>query len=69
MHSCHEPRRLACLACGETRVVVGPETGQCPRCEYLGWAYADELDGTTRRQIMNGAFARRGLLEPVRPAL
>jgi hypothetical protein len=49
--------------------VVGPETGQCPRCEYLGWAYADELDGTTRRQIMNGAFARRGLLEPVRPAL
>jgi hypothetical protein len=54
------PSRIECLACGEVRVVTGTGTearGECPRCHYLGWAYSDELDGSTRRQIMNGALA------------
>jgi uncharacterized paraquat-inducible protein A len=55
--------QIECLACGATRVVSGlgtHETGECPRCRYLGWTYSDELDGTTRRAIMNGEFALNG---------
>jgi phage FluMu protein Com len=55
-----EPTQIECLACGDVRVVTGlatHETGECPRCRYLGWTYSDELDGTTRRAIMNGEFA------------
>ena len=55
-----EATQIECLACGATRVVSGlatHETGECPRCRYLGWTYSDELDGTTRRMIMNGEFA------------
>jgi hypothetical protein len=55
-----EATQIACLACGATRVVPGlgtHETGECPRCHYLGWTYSDELDGTMRRMIMNGEFA------------
>jgi uncharacterized paraquat-inducible protein A len=55
-----EATQIECLACGATRVVFGlgtAETGECPRCHYLGWTYSDELDGSTRRMIMNGAFA------------
>ena len=55
--SSDEPRQIACLACGETRVVFGAETGECPRCRYVGWMLADDLDGYTRRAIVNGAFA------------
>lgn len=56
----HEATQIECLACGATRVVSGlamHETGECPRCRYLGWTYSDELDGTTRRMIMNREFA------------
>jgi uncharacterized paraquat-inducible protein A len=52
--------QIECLACGATRVVFGlsrAETGECERCHYVGWTYPDELDGTTQRMIMNGAFA------------
>jgi hypothetical protein len=46
------PRQIACLACGETRVVIGPQSGECPRCHYVGWTYAEELDASTvSRQI------------------
>ncbi len=51
--------QIECLACGATRVVKGhgtAETGECPRCRYLGWTYSEGLDGTTRRMIMNGNF-------------
>jgi hypothetical protein len=54
------PTQIECLACGAVRVVHGlrkEDTGECPRCHYVGWAYSDELDGTTRRQIMNGSLA------------
>ena len=62
-HSHQGPRHIVCLACGETRIVLGIQTGECPACHYLGWTYAEELDGSTRRMIINGAFAH-----PRRPA-
>lgn len=59
LHQVHrEPRQIACLACGDTRVVFGDETGECPRCHYLGWIFADELDAWTSRMIVNQVFAR-----------
>ena len=60
MHEQQSPIRIECLACGAARVVTERGTegrGECPRCHYLGWEYSDELDSTTRRQIMNGALA------------
>jgi hypothetical protein len=56
-HSHDDPKHIACLACGDTRVVTGIETGECPRCEYVGWIPVKDLDDYTRRAIMNGAFA------------
>jgi len=55
------PLQIACLACGEQRVVFGHrlgETGECPRCRYSGWTYAEDMDGTTKRSIMNALAAR-----------
>ena len=63
----HDERRVACLACGEARVVLGAETGECARCHYVGWAPADELDRTTRSAIMNRAFARHQRAFVLRP--
>jgi hypothetical protein len=54
-----DPIQIECLACGAKRVVTGithAETGDCPYCHYLGWTYSDELDGSTRRLIMNGGL-------------
>jgi hypothetical protein len=52
-----EEKQIECLACGAERVLEpGTETGECPRCGYLGWTYSEELDPATRRMIMNGAF-------------
>jgi hypothetical protein len=56
------PTKIECLACGETRIVYGlgrGDTGECPRCRYVGWGFSEELDSLTRSQIMNGAFAGR----------
>jgi uncharacterized paraquat-inducible protein A len=53
--------KIACLACGATRTVSHlphGDTGQCPRCDYVGWVYAEDLDSRTRHLIMNGAFGR-----------
>ncbi len=64
-----EATQIECLACGATRVVTGLatlETGECPRCRYVGWTYSDELDSTTRRAIMNGEFALNGAGPTVR---
>jgi hypothetical protein len=66
----HEERcQIACLACGEKRRACGAETDECPSCHYVGWTYADALDGSTLRLIMNGALAHRrqpGRLRAVR---
>ncbi len=67
--------RIVCLACGAPRAVVSPQqgdAGECPRCRYLGWAYADDLDRSTRRLIINGFFAvppaaRPRCVKPRRP--
>jgi len=63
-------RHIACLACGETRVVygLGSGTGECPRCHYVGWTYVDDLDAYTRRLIMNRVLARRPAGAAIRPA-
>ena len=56
-----EPRRIECLACGALRIAFGhgiEDTGECPRCGYLGWAATEEVDVVTRRMIMNGLLAR-----------
>ncbi len=56
------PMQIECLACGAIRVAFGATltaTGECPRCGYLGWTYADDLDGTTQAMIMNGLLAKR----------
>jgi hypothetical protein len=60
-------RQIECLACGAVRVVLGTsseETGECPRCGYLGWAYAEDLDWATEKAIMNGAHARPAHAHP-----
>ena len=52
--------RIVCLACGAPRAVLSlqrEDTGECPSCRYLGWTYADDLDRSTRRLIINGFFA------------
>jgi hypothetical protein len=54
------PKQIACLACSTVRVVYGikpRETGDCPQCGYVGWTYSDDLDGWTRRMIVNGRLA------------
>lgn len=65
-----KPRHIACLACGETRVVfgIGSGTGECPRCHYVGWTYVDDLDVYTRRLIMNRVLARRSAGAALRTA-
>ena len=65
-HSHQGPRHIVCLACGETRIVLGIQTGECQACHYLGWTYAEELDGSTRRMIINGAFAHPRRSAPLR---
>ena len=67
-HSHRESRPIACLACGEIRIAFGAKTGECPRCHYLGWTYAEELDGSTQRLIMNGAFLHHDRRSPLRIA-
>jgi hypothetical protein len=46
---------LECLRCGTTRelVVTDPRvnTGECPRCHYVGWASSSELDEPMRRVL------------------
>jgi len=65
-HSHWGAREIVCLACGETRIVLGIQTGECPACHYLGWTDAAELDGSTRRMILNGAFAHPRRSAPLR---
>jgi len=53
------PTEICCLICRDNRVVFGTgthETGRCPRCNYIGWEYAEELDGFTRRMVVSGTY-------------
>jgi len=45
---------VECLRCGHSRAFTpGPwrdeETGDCPRCEYVGWAFSEDLSERTRK--------------------
>ena len=62
---------MECLRCGENhRLESGPwrqlQSGECPRCGYLGWTYSYGLDASTRRMILNGAFAGHGVAPRLR---
>ncbi|HWG57179.1 MAG TPA: hypothetical protein VNT58_11745 [Gaiellaceae bacterium] len=51
-----EPLVVECLRCGHQRSFSpGPwryqEAGVCPRCEYVGWAWATDLTERTRRLV------------------
>jgi hypothetical protein len=47
---------VECLRCGENHELVRSpwrrlQSGHCPRCGYVGWAEAADLDELTRRRL------------------
>ncbi len=52
---------VECLRCGETREVDARDTGQCVRCEYVGWALVAELTEALRRVLRERPPERRRL--------
>jgi hypothetical protein len=47
---------IECLSCGKRRQL--PET-DCPRCRYVGWAFARDLDESLRRVLRERPLADR----------
>ena len=50
------PVPVECLRCGHVRAFSpGPrrcdEAGVCPRCQYVGWAYSNDLSERTRKLL------------------
>ena len=65
-----EPHIVECLRCGHQRSFTpGPwryqESGECPRCAYVGWADAAELSERTRRLFRELPLERRLKLRTV----
>jgi hypothetical protein len=65
-----EPLIVECLRCGHARAFTPgryryEECGACPRCEYVGWAYTDELSERTRRLFRDLPLERRFRLRAV----
>jgi tRNA(Ile2) C34 agmatinyltransferase TiaS len=56
-----EIRLVECLACGQQRL-VGAESGECPRCRYLGWAPAEEVTESLRRGLRDVPVVARRLV-------
>jgi hypothetical protein len=59
-----ESLTVECLRCGQSRPFTpGPrrneEAGACPRCEYVGWAYTEDLSEKTRRLFRELPLERR----------
>ena len=55
---------VECLRCGHARVVHPrprrhEEAGDCPRCQYVGWAYSSDLSERTRRLFRDLPLERR----------
>ena len=51
------PMSIECLVCHAVRVVAAPANGgagNCPRCGYAGWTYAEDLDSTALRTVTDG---------------
>jgi hypothetical protein len=73
VHSLHsQPQAVSveCLRCGHTRPFTpGPwryeEAGDCPRCEYVGWAYEGDLTERTRKLFRELPLERRLRLRTV----
>jgi hypothetical protein len=56
-----ETRTLECLRCGATREIGGRDAGECPRCEYVGWALVADLTEKLRRVLRERPPERRRL--------
>ena len=59
-------RIVECLHCGEQRIYDtdgphGHDAGECARCGYVGWAFADDLDERVRRLLRERPLERRRL--------
>jgi hypothetical protein len=59
-----ETLAVECLRCGEqhqleSRPKRSIQDGECPRCGYVGWAYAAELTEPTRRALRDHPVERR----------
>jgi hypothetical protein len=57
---------VECLRCGQARA-LDPGTsrhnvGACPRCEYVGWAYSDQLTERMRGLFRSLPVERRLLI-------
>jgi hypothetical protein len=52
---------VECLRCGEQRLIPASahDHGACHRCEYVGWAPADELSEHTRRALRDRPLEAR----------
>lgn len=63
MHRHMERLRIECLRCGTERTIAlqgaRGDAGECPRCEYVGWALSAELDEPARRALRERPLDRR----------
>ena len=55
---------VECLRCGQVRTFIpGPrrcdEAGVCPLCQYVGWAYSNDLSERTRKLLRDLPLERR----------
>jgi hypothetical protein len=56
-----EIRTVECLRCGDVREIAGRDAGECPRCEYVGWALVADLTEKLRRILRERPPERRRL--------
>jgi hypothetical protein len=61
---------IECLRCGQTREFDPgarrcDESGVCPRCQYVGWAYSNDLSERTRKLFRDVPPERRLRLRPI----
>jgi hypothetical protein len=59
-----QPLSVECLRCGMSRAVERDgadhfDPGECPRCDYLGWAHSHDLNESARRRIREQPPERR----------
>jgi len=58
--------RAECLRCGEIRELQREprrhlDTGECPRCTYVGWAPTADVCEATRKALRERPLERRRL--------
>jgi hypothetical protein len=58
--------RIECLQCGQQR--MGADPGECPRCEYVGWAPVEALDERLRRRLRELPLPERRIASGLRLA-